>query len=295
MSSSHGWYLPLLNRYHNTAIHDSQIQFIFRSSSNNLISTSIPKSKIPLEIAERIIDYCHNDKNALANCALVCTAWIRPARYHLINAIKLRRGFVDKFLLALTSPGSRLGTSIRSLDISNIPATIPSYQLNEAIPLLADHLPAVKTLSLAGLDWRILDIQVQACFVHAFPRLVRLDIIQCRFQALGQLVEYVTSFPDLDSLRVNKSQWDNRLIPTQLPKLFLPRLKSLLLYPADPRIIDLLDCRDLEMISLDDVTKEHIPAVRDLLHRVGPALRELRIRFTDNIYVKGALLSALTI
>jgi len=211
---------------------------------------------------------------------------MQAARYHLINTIKLRRGFVDKFLLALTSPGSKLGPSIRSLDISSIPTTIPSYQLNEAIPFLADHLPAVKTLSLAGLDWRTLDIPVQTRFVHAFPHLMQLHIIQCRFQTLGQLVEYVASFPDLDYLRLNKSRWDKSSISLQLPQLSLPRLKVLFLFPAEHRILNLLKCRDLELLSLDDVTKEYIPAVRDFLYRVGPALRELRIRFADNIYVK---------
>jgi hypothetical protein len=165
---------------------------------------------------------------------------------------------------------------------------IPPHQLNKAIPLLADHLPAVETLFLIGLNWRALDIPVQTRFLHAFPHLIELEIIECRFQTLGQLVEFVTSFRDLDYLTVKKPQWDRPTMPMQLPKPILS-LKKLLLYPAEHRIINLLKCPNLEMISLDDITKEQIPAVRDLLHRVGPALRKLRIRFTDNIYIKGAL------
>jgi hypothetical protein len=52
-----------------------------------LIMTSNSARAVPQELAERIIDYIHDDPPALRSCALVCHSWLKHSRIHLFRCI----------------------------------------------------------------------------------------------------------------------------------------------------------------------------------------------------------------
>ena len=43
--------------------------------------------RLPVELTDRIIDFCHNDKRTLSNCALTHSSWLAASRFHLFHAI----------------------------------------------------------------------------------------------------------------------------------------------------------------------------------------------------------------
>jgi hypothetical protein len=44
-------------------------------------------STVPLEVAERVVDYLHDDTKTLQSCALVSYSWLAHSRYHLFHSI----------------------------------------------------------------------------------------------------------------------------------------------------------------------------------------------------------------
>ena len=44
-------------------------------------------SRLPPELTDRIIDFCHNDKRTLSNCALTHSSWLAASRFHLFRTI----------------------------------------------------------------------------------------------------------------------------------------------------------------------------------------------------------------
>lgn len=47
-----------------------------------------PRTDIPLEVVEHVIDFLHSDPSTLGNFALTCRALLPRTRYHLFRAIK---------------------------------------------------------------------------------------------------------------------------------------------------------------------------------------------------------------
>ncbi|KAI1782851.1 hypothetical protein LXA43DRAFT_1137213 [Ganoderma leucocontextum] len=51
-----------------------------------------PRSRcliLPLELTDTIIDHLHDDRASLQACALVCSAWLDPSRYHLFRSLTI--------------------------------------------------------------------------------------------------------------------------------------------------------------------------------------------------------------
>ena len=44
-------------------------------------------SHFSVELTDRIIDFCHNDKRLLSNCALTHSSWLAASRFHLFHTI----------------------------------------------------------------------------------------------------------------------------------------------------------------------------------------------------------------
>ena len=42
---------------------------------------------LPVELTDRIIDFCHDDKRTLSNCTLTHSSWLAASRFHLFDTI----------------------------------------------------------------------------------------------------------------------------------------------------------------------------------------------------------------
>ncbi|KAI0713960.1 hypothetical protein C8Q76DRAFT_593011, partial [Earliella scabrosa] len=45
-------------------------------------------SRVPLEVAEQIIDQLHDNAPTLRSCALVCSGWLPRSRVYLFREVK---------------------------------------------------------------------------------------------------------------------------------------------------------------------------------------------------------------
>jgi len=50
-------------------------------------------SRLPAELTDRIIDFCHNDKKTLSNCALTHSSWLAASRFHLFHTLSTTGAF----------------------------------------------------------------------------------------------------------------------------------------------------------------------------------------------------------
>lgn len=66
---------------------------------------------LPVELTDRTIDFCHNDKKTLSNCALTHSSWLAASRLHIFRTVTpgvLRRYFQRDTSLFSHEPSSIL-------------------------------------------------------------------------------------------------------------------------------------------------------------------------------------------
>ncbi|OCH84593.1 hypothetical protein OBBRIDRAFT_798936 [Obba rivulosa] len=77
----------------------------------------------PAELFDNVIDFLHDDRDALKNCSLTCHSWLPSAGYHIFGTIRLVGYSYPNDLprlgnfLQLLRANSRLGLFVRSLDV----------------------------------------------------------------------------------------------------------------------------------------------------------------------------------
>ncbi|KAJ6616521.1 hypothetical protein B0H10DRAFT_1398195 [Mycena sp. CBHHK59/15] len=117
--------------------------------------------RFPSELHDQIIDHLHNDKHSLANCSLVCKAWLTSARYHLFqnaSTIRIHRKNFPQFYELLAT--GRLSEYIGRLEIeqggSHRVAAFPGEDGDDKVFQFDDHLrqfTGLASLKYLRLGW----------------------------------------------------------------------------------------------------------------------------------------------
>ncbi|KAJ7757996.1 hypothetical protein B0H16DRAFT_1536427 [Mycena metata] len=128
----------------------------------------MPRTALPRELCDLVIDYLHAERATLCSCALVCRAWIPASRFHLFAHISLteHEGHVAARLNELlASPHATFASAVRSLDFYNAlspvqirharTGRIQVKTLVEIVPRIA-QLHHIHTLTLSDLPLGIL-------------------------------------------------------------------------------------------------------------------------------------------
>jgi hypothetical protein len=180
-------------------------------------------SVFPQEVYENVIDHSRRDRRTLANCGLVCRAWVSTSRYHLFHMVQISPGD-SRFLEILTFPGRNVASYIcsvkifRALRVSQdeldllyqvliiLRDTTPGYRFISfwRLPLQLDRLSEVLPLS------RIVDVEVNYCqfdnlnsFMALFglmPHLRKLELHEVKHDGIHSIVEGVILLPQLRTL-----------------------------------------------------------------------------------------------
>lgn len=238
----------------------------------------------PAEITDMIIDYLHNEVDALKACSLVCRQWIKASRYHLLPTITIydTRSY-DKALAELISPKSRLSDSVSALKISlYLPGGTKAQKAEELERCfgLMRYLPLLKTLELTGIcEWprSAGDLRTEGA------RISKLVISNCSFSPNQDLSRLFSLFPELDDLSCTLlllHDWTPPVsyeLPFMLRKLHLDEIsldaiskcRMLQHHPC-------LETLSVERYSFDDRTS--IPSVINrILRSAGNSLKDLTI------------------
>lgn len=151
--------------------------------------------RFPPELSDAVIDFLHDDKKTLRECALVCKAWVATSRLHLFQEITLQvkdGRFPEAFVKILRSAPA-LSSSIKVLHVRSA-ATHSRETLHPLSALsVLDHLLALHSLIL---HVPIIDASETSdvCWSHSPLKLLQLHL-SCSTLQLAKTLEFFSRVP----------------------------------------------------------------------------------------------------
>ena len=281
--------------------------------------------KLPPELIDEALDHLWNDPDTLKTCSLACRSWVPTTRLHLFRTILLSSSTSTARFSALLDSQPALARCVRKLSITAQYSSNAGADAADGRPVeddgwvnacagIARTLASgaggrVHTLALSRLRWSALEPATRAAFQDLFRTVRTLFLFEVRFQASGDVLEFLNAFPNLDELYFHAVSWDHDsaapldAVPTEpaslqaqmeakdkmhLSYLFLDPRSSptlvtewILSHPSDQRLRTIQLCwREL------DNTK----ALGDLLQASGTSLERLQIEFPEGVPEEGACL-----
>jgi hypothetical protein len=170
---------------------------------------TFPNPRLPNELTDHIIQ--HSEPKTLETCALVCRAWVPTAQRIILSKINVHERNCTEIVEHLTSASPNIAGYVKRLCVylwgdlrSNINRS--TANLTPLLHLLLPHISHftnVTELVLDGcrafhnLHWNEIWTDLLAT---AFPSLSRLTVHYLNFEDLPDLVDLVSSFPQLTQL-----------------------------------------------------------------------------------------------
>jgi hypothetical protein len=253
----------------------------------------------PQELIDRVIDQLHDDKRALATCALVNRKWVYRSRYHLFRTITLRADkeyIIDKFPDHNHCPirGIRpFYLDVRHIRfLQYIPRPFPegeqSTPLSHQLLSRLAFFPNINALTI-GAGGPI-EPDTSSILHSVFGHVTKLVLCNLRYPDISKMVFLLSGFTALEELDlqvdfVTRHGEDDEL-PFEFVIPFGPSLRSLsldswptrVLYPwfsSSHHKFPKLSCLSL---TLDDHDPKHIG---NLFEKLGPQLEKLKLSMDD--------------
>ncbi|KAH7913107.1 hypothetical protein BJ138DRAFT_1124656 [Hygrophoropsis aurantiaca] len=253
----------------------------------------IHKTYIPPEITDHVIDHLHIDTRMLGICSLVCKSWLPASRFHLFSTISLHPWKKDSFLRLLDSTYSSFAPYVRHLFIREGRGayTWEKKWLNEALPLMT-ALTRIESLEIEQIIWEFLGTAAKKSFREIFREVKQLRLRQFEFRTGTELVDFLTAFPILETLRLENVKWEKET--TQLLDASVPsRLRVVgMNYCRKGPVLDWLltnpGVARVDTVRLGMITARDTPTVSRYLQFLGDSLTELHLHFCSEFYVDGA-------
>ena len=192
------------------------------------------RSFLPVEVAERIMDFIAGLKGAyinmiwsegasaaLAACSLTCREWKPRAQAHLFRSVKLRSA-KHKDFLSLLAQHPVLGPFVHTCTVCDTPSPpSKSPSLHNAPFQLLSMLPQLEHLQLSiGTFYPPPGIPFEAC-MHRSSSIVRLWLDRVAFYSVNYLRRMVTACRNMKDLRLLDCEWRGKpkATPTDLRSL----------------------------------------------------------------------------
>ncbi|KAJ7726478.1 hypothetical protein B0H16DRAFT_1592351 [Mycena metata] len=185
----------------------------------NVLAFAGPKMlDLPQELIDRIIDDLHDDWHSLAECSLVCWAWVPASRVHLFAEITLRRKWsrfmhpqFRPFLDMLRTGSSTFAPFVVHLTLEDLDTTPADREEFFPAFLILSKLNSVKSLEFTR--WRNFGLQPVENLLPALTDLSELILNNVAIGSLGQLFGMLEMCPSLTSLAVISVTWDTTSSP----------------------------------------------------------------------------------
>lgn len=170
-------------------------------------------SPFPQELIDIIIDFLHDDKPSLYACSLVCHNWLETSRIH-------------KFSSCIVSNQQSLNECpfstpyLRKIRLTGYSHTLPFNSFKRI------SLPALR---FASADETTIPNMLEQLSVFPIYNLEELRLFRCKFENAQHLVDFICSFPSLNSLFISQVGWDGKSaenMPACSGKTSLPPLKG---------------------------------------------------------------------
>lgn len=286
-----------------------------QNNTTATVTVEKPMIELPLEIYAYIIDSLDHEENAstIANCALVCRAWLPFSRHKLYSAIDLRYhrqwiSFRDFVLQSKSETVSRYLERTQELyvwlcdeEFIYDERTQRRIGWNKGKERPWAHLALVQCATrLTGLRRIYLsDVDLSPSHDMAilsgcnYYRLTTLSVMQCTFTSIHQLMQFVASFPALSDLSLWALRFRSKIevMPSDIPNGGHP-LTRLELAAVGPDVVAAVSrwltqvqlVRNLEYLFWQPYMGSFVEEALQTFtkHINGPFLRELHCWISDS-------------
>ena len=229
----------------------------------------LTRTEFPAELVDTIIDFSHSDHCTLAKCSLVSKMWLPTSRLHLFEHVKLTSANFAAFLALFDTVHCSLLPYIHTVTMFGA-----GWKSLQAAITCLTILKELETLCLVKVTLQ----PGRPTPISGFHNLKALDMSQAIFETFTHLTGVVASFPFIERLRIDNSEWHSS--PGE----------SLAVAPSTLRAVDIGRCSktpifhwligsapDLITVSLSLFrTTEIRPAVQYLRY-LGPSLEHLEL------------------
>jgi hypothetical protein len=166
-------------------------------------TSSLPR--LPAELTDVVIDFLHDDEDGLANCSLVCKAWLPATRYHIFENLVLDPWSIESFVDLITQPLATVAPVIHQLAID-----MNRTRFHTIFNLILTRLPRfhmLRRLELRRVRWYALNDQAIKAINFAFGGIAELSISHNTFWDPKEVVGLVSGFTSLQKLSFRDLDW----------------------------------------------------------------------------------------
>lgn len=240
-----------------------------------------------------IINQLQGDRRALKACALICQAWLHPARQNLFHTIVLDSGARAERLQALLYESPLLANYVKTLHFNTYNHYMQKNQVQDlqswvtrAFPVLTQALPSVDTLHFDYIQWDSLQ-GLDQDFLTALSELHTVKDIQFRssnFATFASFERIVRNFsPNTRHLTLDglvwhhpDALWEAYRLPLDTLSVSGYRMELIGSWLAKVQVgTSNSDLTSLEFNQLHD--EGDLMYVGKILHDIGSGLEKLKI------------------
>jgi hypothetical protein len=163
-------------------------------------------TRLPTELTDTIIDFLHDDEDNLANCSLVCKAWVPATRYHIFENLLLDPWNIESFVDLINHPSNTVAPFIHQLVID-----LNKSQYHPVFNVTLIQLPRfgmLQRLELRRSKWYAIDRNARQAIKFAFGGITELALSHNTLWTKTQFFELVSGFPSLQKLSAHDFVWD---------------------------------------------------------------------------------------
>ena len=267
----------------NLELPGNQPKWIFHSGSETApnmpaVMQTTMSSPLPPEIFDLIVDFLHDEPDALKACCLVSKSWVHRTRKHLFAQVKFASKYPFKlWQKTFPDPSDSPAHYARSLSIRMSEAVTPADTgAGNWIRAFSD----VIRLKLA-----IVHIDPSLAPLHGLsPTLKSLHVHHGSSLRLSEIFGLVCSFPLLEDLTLISSNFNYEVdewnVPSASPKLTgcldLRPTRSIL--PVVHRLLELPSGLHFSKISMW-YSREDVELMTELVSKCSDTLESLNIRY----------------
>ena len=188
---------------------------------------SLPR--LPVELTDRIIDFCHDDKRTLSNCALTHSLWLPASHFHLFHTITfgtreeevtLLRSIIYRRPLTLSHRQPSILSYINVVKIEPLSSPNRPSRIGNAQHLAQDvrQFCKIKNLPIPSVHVKLSQFHPCPGSYITWSLFFRIEDIVTQLQLLNVTIRhrkdirpFLSSFPQLQHLEISNPTFESHL------------------------------------------------------------------------------------
>ncbi|KDQ60167.1 hypothetical protein JAAARDRAFT_597878 [Jaapia argillacea MUCL 33604] len=249
-------------------------------------STSSPRPAVcivPQEIVDTIIDFFHDDPQALASCATVCRGWLPSTRIHLFYKVHVDSTRKLRKLHALLDKTPTLAPLIRYLSI------VTTAGIIDNVHILDSKLERLEALRLSSVAWCETSPQTKDWLLERWTPIKRLELVSSSFDTIKGFLCLIQARPSLTDLILDDVIIRPSTVDASYPTLPISLLQinfQSTVFDRARTLETLLSSRCFARVPtihiIVDYHRHEFVSAKQLLSHIGTSLRHVTIEMVSN-------------